>query len=180
LVGSSSSGLGHPDARQHRQPLPAAAQAREWALAQRLGNLERVEHHIDAPAFAVGLLRRQGLADEVMENRVREPGRDILLDMPDAQAARARDLACAGLEPACETMQEGGLAPAIGGDEAEAVIRPDRQVQIRKKRRAKVTPRFLRLINAIVGLCSARAMAGMRSWSAMRGRGPQPPKLGMV
>ncbi len=59
LVEEQRVGIRDPDAGKERQPLPAAAQVRDGALTKGLGHLERIQHDIDAPAFAVRLLARQ-------------------------------------------------------------------------------------------------------------------------
>ena len=51
LVEQQHIGLGHHDAGQHCQPLPAAAQLLQRPLPQCLGHLQRFERDIDPPAF---------------------------------------------------------------------------------------------------------------------------------
>ena len=77
-----------------------------------------------------GLLGRQGISHDVMERQRAECGRDVLFDEADAQAARAGYFARGRLEPAGDAAQQRGLAPAVGRDDAEAVTRRDREVEI--------------------------------------------------
>lgn len=91
-------GLGHPDTGKQRQPLPAAAQLRQRPVAHGRRHFERFEHDIDAPAFALGLLGRQRLKHGVVERRIFQADRNILLDMADTQAARPHDVTRCRLE----------------------------------------------------------------------------------
>ena len=75
-------------------------------------------------------------------------GGHVLLDMADAQAARAGDVAFGRLEAARHAAQQRGFAAAVGGDDAEAVAWLDGEIEVGKERRTKVTPRDLRLIIA--------------------------------
>ena len=137
LVEQQEIGLGDRDAGEHGEPLPATAQLSERALTQRFGHIECVERDLDAPALALRLLGRQRAEHQLPERQFSEPWRDVLLDMPDAQAARAGDFAAAGLGRAGEAAEQGRFAPAIGGDEAEPVARGDREGEVGKQRRAQ-------------------------------------------
>lgn len=87
LVEQKHVGIGDPDTRDQRQPLPAAAQRAHRPAAHVFRHVERVENHVDAPQLAVALLDRQGVGDDVMEAAVEQCAGNGLLDMADAQAA---------------------------------------------------------------------------------------------
>ena len=127
--------IGDPDAGDQRQPLPAAAQRLHRPLAHRLRHVERIEHHVDAPHLAFGLLGRQGVGHHLMEAAAEKGGGNGLLDMADAQAARAGDVAGGRLHLAGQAFEQGRLAAAVGGNDAEPVAGADGEVEIGKERR---------------------------------------------
>jgi len=124
-----------PDAGNQRQPLPAAAQRPHFPFAHRFRHVERIQHHVDAPHLAVGLLGRQGVGHHLMEGAAEQGRGNGLLDMADAQAARAGDVAGGRFHLAGQTFQQGRLATAIGGDDAEPVTSADGEVEVSEKRR---------------------------------------------
>ncbi len=85
--------IGDPDAGDQRQPLPAAAQRLHLSFAHRLGHVDRIQYHVDAPHLAFGLLGRQSVGHHLMEAAAEKGGGNGLFDMADAQAARAGDVA---------------------------------------------------------------------------------------
>jgi hypothetical protein len=129
--------LGHPDAGEHGQPLPAAGQGSERRGTVLFGDRQVIQHDIGTPALSLGLIGGQGGQDGVAQGQGAEGAGDILRQMADAQAPGAGDLACGGLVRAGQAAEQGGLAPAIGGDKADAVGAADGQVKAGEQRYAK-------------------------------------------
>ena len=98
------------------------------------GGGEGVEHHIDPPRLRLALRRRQGAADCLGERQAEQIGRHVLLDIGHAQATRAHDLALGRFELPGETAQQGRLAAAVSGDQADPVARADDGVEVGKQR----------------------------------------------
>ena len=134
-MGSSSSRRsGFDNRRKHRQPLPAAAQRLQRPLAEFFRHIQRGEHHIDAPAFALSLLSRKRTEHRIVEGKLEERRRHVLLDIADRQPARSRDLAIGCVEFAGDAAKERRLAAPVGGNEADPVSGVDDKVEFREQR----------------------------------------------
>ena len=96
LVEQQHVGLGHPDAGEQRHPLPAAAQRLHRPLAQSSGTSSESSttstRQLSLSACSGGMRRRTAS----MECWAEERGGNVLLDIADAQAARAGDVADVG------------------------------------------------------------------------------------
>jgi hypothetical protein len=130
-------GLRHHGTGQHRQPLPATAQLFQRFVPQGLGDFQRIQRDIDAPAFARSLFNGQRFQRRGSKRRIHQGRRHVLLDVADAQPARAGDLAFGCLHRAGNAAQQRGLAAAIGCDKPDAVAGIDDKVQVGKQRRAQ-------------------------------------------
>ncbi|MNS65294.1 hypothetical protein D3C72_984540 [compost metagenome] len=134
LVEQQDVRLGDPCPRQHGQPLPAAAQLFQAALAERLRHQHRVENNVGAPAFTVDRIRRQGGKHGVPHRLFHKRGGQMLVDDGLRQSAQPGDIATGRVQLTGKAIEQGGFAAAIGGDDADAVSRIHGEAEIGKKR----------------------------------------------
>ena len=123
-------GLGDPDAGEEHEALPAAAQGADGAVMEGFRGVELVEDHADAPGFVLAGSRREGAADGFLEGEVEEGFGDVLFDETGAETAGAGDVAGGGFGLVGDAAEEGGLAAAIAGDEADAVTLADGEGEV--------------------------------------------------
>ena len=121
--------LGDCGAGQKGGALPAAGEGGEFTFVQFGGGAEGFEQEVDAPLVGVALSGGEGAADGFVEGEVQEVCGHVLFDEGQAQAAAAGDVAAGGFGLAGEAAQQGGFAAAVGGDQADAVVGVDGQVE---------------------------------------------------
>jgi hypothetical protein len=116
------------------QPLPAAAEGGDRAVAQLVRGVEFVQHRAGAPGLVLALGRRQGAANGLVQRQAQQRLRHVLRHMAEAQAAGEADAAAVRLLAARDAAQQRRLAAAIAGDEPDPVAGPDLQGEILKQR----------------------------------------------
>ena len=158
--------LGHPGAGDQRQPLPAAAQRLHRTVVQVVRRTELVEHDSDAPFAAVALRRRQRAANCLGERQVQQVLRHVLLDVADAHAARADDVADSRLGEAGQASQQRGLAAAVAGDQTDAVCIADRHGEALEQGKRRQ--------HADIAQIDGRHGVSLGSWERDKGRRSEP------